>query len=124
MVFLLLFTIPAYALMPDTPLPDPAQEARAKALIAQMRCVVCEGEPLADSRTEVASDIRRAIREQVQSGVGDAQIKEYLVSRYGEGILLNPVLRPATLPLWLGPVIVFLAAASLASLYFRQRRRP
>lgn len=122
--FLLLFAIPARAVLPDAPLDDPAQEARAKALIAQMRCVVCEGEPLADSRTEVAADIRRAVREQVQAGAGDRQIKDYLVSRYGEAILLNPALRPATFPLWLGPLVIFLAAALAASFYFRQRRHP
>ena len=78
---------------PDT-LSDPAQEARAVALQKELRCLVCQGESLDESDAPLAADLRRLIREHIAAGESDAQIKTYLVARYGDFILMNPPLKP------------------------------
>jgi len=80
----------------EKPLPDPVDEARAYALFHQVRCAACQSESLADSSADVASDMRRAIRERVNVGDSDDDIKQYLVSRYGDYVLMKPPMRPAT----------------------------
>lgn len=111
----------AHALTIDEPLSDPAQEARAKALFATIRCVVCQSEPIADSPAQIAGDLRRAIREEIAAGKSDAEITELLVSRYGDYILMQPPLKAATTLLWFGPLIVLGLAICLAYRYFRRR---
>ncbi|MDE3015999.1 MAG: cytochrome c-type biogenesis protein CcmH [Pseudomonadota bacterium] len=104
----------AFALVVETPLADGAQEARARALFHQIRCVVCEGQAIADSPADVASDMRRLIRDRIASGDSDAAIKAYLVSRYGDFILMQPPLKADTWILWFGPILVLLAGGGLA----------
>ncbi len=103
---------------------NPQQEARAKALFQQLHCVVCGGQSLAGSDAKIAQDIRSLVREKIANGQSDEQITAYLVERYGEGILMQPPLRAATLPLWLAPALFLLLAALTAwRLLFSKRRR-
>jgi cytochrome c-type biogenesis protein CcmH len=120
---LLLFLLagPAHALPIAAPLPSPPQEARARALFHELRCVVCEGESIADSNAAVAADMRRDVRRRIAAGESDGQIKAYLVSRYGDVILMRPPLKSATALLWFGPLIILALASLLAVSYFRRR---
>ena len=107
---------------PDRPLPDAAQEARAKALFRDIRCVVCQHEAISDSPAGVAADMRRLVREEVAAGRSDAQIRDGLVARYGDYVLFSPPLKLGTLLLWLGPAALLLLG--LAIVLMRARRRP
>lgn len=104
----------ANALTVDTPLPDAAQEARARALFYEIRCVVCQSESIADSPADVAADLRRAVRERIVAGDGNETIKAYLSSRYGDAVLMRPPLEARTLALWFGPLLLLLAGGLLA----------
>lgn len=106
---------------PSERLHDPAQEARARALFTQVRCLVCQNESIDDSDAELAGDLRKVVREQIAAGRTDAQVKTFLTDRYGQFVLLKPAFSPANALLWLGP---FLAAlGGLALLASRWRRR-
>jgi cytochrome c-type biogenesis protein CcmH len=94
---------------PVEALPDAAQEARARALFKQLRCVVCQSESLDDSEADLARDMRRLVRAQVAQGRTDADVKAYLTSRYGDFVLLQPPVRPSTWSLWFGPFVLLLA---------------
>ncbi|HEY0053342.1 MAG TPA: cytochrome c-type biogenesis protein [Caulobacteraceae bacterium] len=107
---------------PSERLPDPAQEARARDLFAQVRCVVCQNESIDDSEAELAGDLRRAVREQVAAGRSDAQIKAWLVARYGDFVLLRPPLKPGTLVLWGAPFALLLGGGVWLLLAARRRR--
>lgn len=96
-------------------LADPAQEARAVALQKQFRCLQCQGESLDESGAPLAADLRRLIRARIAAGDSDAQIRDFLVSRYGDFILMKPPVQPDTLALWLGPLAVFLAGAGIVA---------
>ncbi len=105
-------------------LADPALEARAVALQKQLRCLVCQGESLDESNAQLAKDLRRLIRKRIAAGASNAQIKTYLVSRYGDFILMKPPLMAQTYVLWFGPLIVLLIAAGVAGMVvIRARRR-
>lgn len=112
----------AFALVVEQPLPDPAGEARAEALFHQIRCVVCEGQAIADSPADVAADMRQLIRQRVAAGDSDAAIRTYLVSRYGDFILMKPPLKPGTWLLWFGPLLVLAVGGGLVFTVFRKRR--
>lgn len=108
---------------PDRPLPDAAQEARARALFEDIRCVVCQHEAIADSPAGIAADMRALVREQIAAGRSDEQVRDDLVRRYGDFVLFTPPLRGGTLLLWFGPVAA-LAAAGAGLLFVARRRRP
>ena len=91
---------------PAQRLPDPAQEARARHLFEQLRCVVCQNESIDASEAEIAGDIRKIVRTQIAAGATDKQVVDYLVQRYGQFILLTPPLNPGNLALWLTPFAV------------------
>ncbi|MGV8929156.1 MAG: cytochrome c-type biogenesis protein [Brevundimonas sp.] len=108
---------------PDRPLPDAAQEARARALFSDIRCVVCQHEAIADSPAGIAADMRRLVREEIAAGRTDQQVRDDLVRRYGDFVLFTPPLRGGTWLLWFGPLAALLAAgAGLA--FVSRRRRP
>lgn len=113
----------AWPLIIDQPLPDAAQEARAKALFHDIRCVVCQGETIADSPADIAGDMRHVVRAQVADGKNDADIKAYLVSRYGNAILMQPPLIASTLLLWFGPALILCIALAVIGLYFHKSRQ-
>lgn len=106
---------------PDRPLTDPAQEARARALFGDIRCVVCQHESIADSPAGIAADLRGLVREQIAAGKTDAQIKDDLIRRYGDYVLFQPPVRIGTWLLWFGPFA--LAAGAGMVLVLRARRR-
>jgi cytochrome c-type biogenesis protein CcmH len=88
------------------PLPDPAQEARARALDAEIRCVECENEPISQSTADIAADMRALVRERIQAGDSDAQIRAYFAKRYGDFVLLRPPMKPETILLWAAPALL------------------
>ena len=91
---------------PAERLPDPAQEAHARALFRDVRCLVCQNESIDDSEAELAGDLRRTIREQVKAGKSDAEIKAYLTDRYGQFVLMRPSFDAGNLALWIVPFLV------------------
>ena len=107
---------------PAERLADPAQEAQARALFADVRCLVCQNESIDDSEAELARDLRQIVREQVKAGKTDAQIKRFLTDRYGEFVLLTPQFSIGNLVLWAGPFLIVLFGAGL--LLARLRNRP
>jgi len=112
----------AAAADPADRLANPAQEARAKALFSDIRCVVCQNESIDDSEADVARDLRQAVRRQVAAGQSDAQVRDYLVQRYGEFILLKPRFSLENAVLWLAPFLI--AAAGVSVLVLRAHRGP
>ncbi|MGJ7037627.1 cytochrome c-type biogenesis protein CcmH [Shinella sp. BE166] len=117
----LLAAFPAFAVNPDEVLPDPALEARARALSSQLRCMVCQNQSIDDSNAELARDLRLLVRERLKDGDSDEAVINYVVSRYGEFVLLNPRLRGETLLLWGAPIVLFIAGAAAMVLFVRKR---
>lgn len=113
---------PTYALVLDTPLQNPEQEARAKALFREIRCVVCQSESIADSPAAIAKDLRMEIRSQITQGHADDVIINSLTTRYGDAILMQPPLNPNTLALWLAPLALLLIGLVVLANYFRAKR--
>ncbi|MCS6779636.1 MAG: cytochrome c-type biogenesis protein CcmH [Geminicoccaceae bacterium] len=109
------------ATSPDEILPDPALEARARALGKELRCLVCQNQSIDDSDAPLAKDLRRVVRERLVAGDSDAAIKRHLVERYGDFVLLEPPFKPATWLLWGGPLLVVLAGGALAAAFLRRR---
>ena len=105
---------------PAERLPNPAQEARARHLFQQLRCVVCQNESVDDSQAEIAGDIRQIVRTQISAGRSDKQVVDYLVHRYGEFILLQPTLTPGNLALWLTPFVAVLLGGGYLWIKSRQ----
>jgi cytochrome c-type biogenesis protein CcmH len=100
---------------------DPILERRAMALAEELRCLVCQNQSIADSHAELAIDLKNQIREKMKAGMGEKQIIDYMVARYGDFVLYRPPVKATTLPLWLGPFVVLVAA--LAGLFYYLRRR-
>jgi cytochrome c-type biogenesis protein CcmH len=106
------------------PLADPVLEARAKALQKELRCLVCQGQSIDESNADLATDLKRLIREQIQSGQSDAAIKDFLVARYGIFVLMQPPVRNDTYFLWFVPVVLLLlGGAAIGTTIMRSRRR-
>ncbi len=120
--FLFLATAAAAAPAPES-LPDPAQEARARALQKEFRCLVCQGESIDESGAPLAADLRRLIREHIAKGESDAEIEHYLVARYGDFILMKPPFQADTYALWAAPFAVLLLAGGLGTLVVLRARR-
>jgi len=108
-----LLAAPLQATLPNPALPNLALEARAVALGAQLRCLVCQAESINDSPAQLAADLRLLVREKIRLGWGDGQILTFIHDRYGDAIFLNPPLTPATSPLWLLPWVLCLAGIGL-----------
>jgi cytochrome c-type biogenesis protein CcmH len=98
-------------------LPDARQEARAKALMEELRCLVCQGQSIADSDAELAGDMRDLVRRRIAAGEEPGQIRTWLVERYGSWVSYRPSAAPVTWPLWLAPILLLGAGAVL----FRKR---
>jgi len=111
-------SLPALAVNPDEMLADPALEARARAISDNLRCLVCQNQSIDLSDADLAHDLRVIVRERLTAGDSDAEVTQYVVDRYGEFVLLNPVVAPHTVALWIaapgflliGGVVVFLGA--------------
>ncbi|ACE90367.1 cytochrome-c-type biogenesis protein CcmH/CycL [Rhizobium phaseoli] len=118
---LMLSATPAFAVNPDEVLADPALEARARTLSAELRCMVCQNQSIDDSNAELAKDLRLLVRERIKDGDSDEQVLDYIVSRYGEFVLLKPRFSIKTVLLWGAPVLLVLAGG-LSLLVFARRR--
>ncbi|WP_410170459.1 cytochrome c-type biogenesis protein [Aurantimonas coralicida] len=114
---------PAFAVTPDEVLSDPALEARARQLSTGLRCLVCQNQSIDDSNADLAKDLRLLVRERLVAGDTDDEVIDYLVSRYGEFVLLKPRFDWATLALWGTPVVVLLAGIGFAIITVRGRRQ-
>ena len=102
---------------------DRAEEVRFHALTAELRCVQCQNQSLADSNAQIAHDLRREVLKLMHEGRSDAEIKQFLVERYGEFVLYRPQMEGSTLLLWLGPGLLLLAGAVVLVLHVRRRAR-
>jgi cytochrome c-type biogenesis protein CcmH len=114
----------ASAVQPGEQLADPAQEARARKLSAELRCLVCQNQSIDDSDAELARDLRRLVRERISAGESDTSIRSFLVARYGEFILLRPPVSMKTALLWLLPALALAGGAWVAAGLFRRRAAP
>jgi cytochrome c-type biogenesis protein CcmH len=112
---------PAWARDATPAAADLVLEQRVMALAAELRCLVCQNQTLADSNADLAVDLRNQIREKMKQGVGEADIVDFFVARYGDFVLYRPPFKATTALLWLGPLILF--AAGLVTLFNRIRRR-
>ena len=121
---LVLASLPAFALAKEAQpsAPDPVVEERLMKLAKELRCLVCQNETLADSRADLAVDLRGQIREQMKAGKSDKEIVAYLTERYGKFILYNPPIDPTTYLLWFGPFVLLLAGLFFLFRYVKQRR--
>jgi cytochrome c-type biogenesis protein CcmH len=116
------FALSAHAAIEAYKFGDPAQEARYKGLIDELRCLVCQNQNLADSNAELAQDLRRKTYEMVTAGKSDREVVDYMVQRYGDFVLYRPPLNASTLFLWIGPFVI-LAVGIAVLLRVVQRRR-
>jgi cytochrome c-type biogenesis protein CcmH len=101
---------------------DPEVEKRLAKLSQELRCLVCQNETLADSRADLAEDLRREIRIQIKAGKSDKEIIDFLTQRYGEFVLYRPVVGPKTYLLWFGPFVLLIAGLTLLFRYVKNRR--
>lgn len=103
-------------------LPDARQEARAQALMEEIRCLVCQGQSIADSDAELASDMRDLVRRRIAAGESPGEIRGWLVDRYGSWISYRPTAEPSAWPLWLAPIALLLAGGWIAARRVKRRR--
>jgi cytochrome c-type biogenesis protein CcmH len=111
---------PAIAVQPDEVLPDPRLETRARTISEGLRCLVCQNQSIDDSDAPLARDLRLLVRDRLKAGDSDADVEKYVVQRYGEFVLLRPVVAPHTMLLWFGPALVL--TAGILGLAFTRRR--
>ena len=98
----------------DRQLPDARQEARARALMEQLRCLVCQGQSIADSDAELAGDMRHMVRSRIAAGERPGEIRRWLIERYGNWVTYEPPVEPVTWPLWAAPLVLLGLGAWLA----------
>jgi cytochrome c-type biogenesis protein CcmH len=102
---------------------NPVLEKRVMRLSEGLRCLVCQNQSLSDSNADLAIDLRNQVREMMQAGKTDAQIREYMVASYGDFILYDPPLKATTVVLWIGPFVLLLIGGAMLARYLKQRRR-
>lgn len=120
-VLVLLLASLAAAAMEPVEFRDPAEEARFRALAAELRCVMCQNQSLADSNAQIAADLRAQVLELIRAGRSDDEIKQFLVERYSEFVLYQPPVRPSTWLLWFGPLLIVLGGAAVVVAVVRKR---
>ena len=103
-------------------LPNARQEARADALMQEIRCLVCQGQSIADSDAELAGDMRAMVRTRIAAGEKPEAIRQWLIERYGQWVSYKPLVEPLTWPLWIAPLILLGIGAFLARGRFRKHR--
>lgn len=123
LALLCLIAIPhvAVAVEPGEMLKDPKLEARARELSSELRCLVCQNESIDESQATLAHDLRVLIRQRIAAGESNQQVRDYLVSRYGDFILLKPPFKPETLLLWGTPLLILLCGGGAILLSLRRR---
>jgi cytochrome c-type biogenesis protein CcmH len=105
-----------------TQLPNPAQEARAQALMQTIRCVVCQGQSIADSDADLAGDMRALVRQRIAAGEKPEAIRAWLVQRYGRWVSYRPPVDALTWPLWAAPILLLCIGGLMAGAVFKRRR--
>lgn len=121
-LLVVLTPLPALAVNPDEVLADPVLEERARAISANLRCLVCQNQSIDDSDADLARELRLIVRERLVAGDTDAEATQYIVDRYGEFVLLNPVVAPHTVLLWLAAPVVLIIGGIAVFLGVRRRR--
>ncbi|MBL8658347.1 MAG: cytochrome c-type biogenesis protein CcmH [Rhodospirillales bacterium] len=111
----------ARAVQPGETLADPALEARAREVSKELRCLVCQNQSIDDSDAELAHDLRLLVRERVAAGDSNSEVVDYVVSRYGDFVLLRPPFKAATYALWLGPAAILVIGLMAVAFFFRRR---
>ncbi len=119
----LILAAPGWAVEPDEMLDDPVLEARARALSQNIRCLVCQNEPIDSSNADLARDLRILVRERLVAGDSDDDVKAFLVARYGDYVLLDPPMKLTTYALWFGPALILLLGGFGVFLFFFGTRR-
>ena len=114
---------PAFAVQPDEIMADPIKEARARQLSRELRCMVCQNQSIDDSDAPLARDLRLLVRERISTGDTDSQVIDFLVTRYGEFVLLKPRFNPHTVLLWLLPPLALMGGGIALWVYSNRRRR-
>lgn len=107
----------------DTQLADPEQERAAKALMETLRCLVCQGQSIADSDADMAADMRALVRQRIAAGEPPVAVRDWLIERYGDYVSYDPPLSAATGPLWLAPIVLLAIGGLLARRSLKGRRR-
>ena len=102
---------------------DPALEARVQAVAAELRCLVCQNQTIADSTSDLANDLRREVREQLQRGVSDEQVVQYMTDRYGDFVRYRPPFKANTALLWLGPAALLVVGLAALAMVLRRRAK-
>ncbi len=114
--------VPAYAVTPADVLPDPALEMRAREISRDLRCLVCQSQSIDDSDAELARDLRKVVRDRVMAGDSNQAVTAYVVSRYGDFVLLRPRFIPQNYVLWFSPIIILLLGIAAIIAFYRQNR--
>ena len=122
-LLLLMFALPAMAVIETYKFSDPALEKRYQALSEELRCPKCQNQNIADSNAPISQDLRRLLYEQLEAGATDDEIRQYMVDRYGEFVSYRPRFSGATALLWLAPVLLLLLGVVIAMTALRGRRR-
>jgi cytochrome c-type biogenesis protein CcmH len=123
LVLMLAFALPAVAKEASPLASNPEIEARVMAIALELRCLVCQNQTLADSHADLAVDLRRQIREMLERGQSDDQVRAYMTERYGDFVLYKPPFKPTTALLWAGPGVLLVAALGTLFLILRRRQR-
>jgi cytochrome c-type biogenesis protein CcmH len=121
-VVILFFPLAALAVDPGEILKDPNLEKRARSISKGLRCVVCQNQSIDDSDAQLARDLRILVRNRIVAGDSDTAVIDYVVSRYGDFVLLEPPVKGVTLVLWFGPIFMTLAGLIGLILFFRRQR--
>ncbi|MEO9168065.1 MAG: cytochrome c-type biogenesis protein [Aestuariivirga sp.] len=124
-IMLMLFSVQtAHAVLPSEMLTNPVQEARARAISSNLRCLVCQNQTIDDSNADLARDLRIIVRERIVAGDSDAQVMDYVVTRYGNYVLLKPPFQMDTALLWLLPFAALILALGIVYAYLRGQPAP
>ncbi len=121
-LILLLLLVPALAVAALGEFETPQQEARYRALSQQLRCLVCQGQSIADSDADLAKDLKREVRRMILEGRTDAEIKDFMVARYGDFVLYKPPVKASTYLLWFGPFVLLIGGLVTWSVLARRRQ--
>lgn len=111
----------AWAVDPSEMLKDPKLEHRAEELGKELRCLVCQSESIEESNADLARDLRVIVRERIAAGQTDEQVRQFVVDRYGDYVLLKPPFKLSTVVLWLGPFLFFAVGLGVVILFYRRR---
>jgi len=120
---LMIWATPVMAVEPDEIMKDPALEARAREVSKDLRCVVCQNQSIDDSNSGIAKKMRILVRDRISQGDSNQEVKDYLVSRYGDFVLLKPPIKAKTAVLWFGPAVMLLVGLVGIIFYYRRRAK-